>query len=176
MLEAVEFWGIRERLISRPKPPVRARIIERENGRITRAATVLYDGEDLWYIDDGTRIELNSTGRFAVLVEGGEVIRRDGNVAANNWAKQMLAGHLISGLDAPPSPNLEWPRARGNVAGVEIANAYECWIIDVDGLKADQEVQFRLWVEPSAGFVIRLRRQDLDVSVDAEELVIGRLA
>ena len=66
------------------------------------------------------------------------------------------------------------PRARGRVVGIEIANAYECWVVDVDGLKADSEATFRLWVEPSAGFVIRLRRQEMDVSVDAEELVIGR--
>ena len=173
MLDVVDFAVVRERVISHPKPPVRARLVERQDGTVIRTASVMYDGDDLWYVDDGHRIELNKTREVALLVDENALMRIAGNVAANSWAKSMLAGHLLVGLDAPPSPSAEAPRARGRVVAVESVNGYECWVADIEGLKADQDVTFRLWVEPNAGFVIRLMREDIGASVDAEDLVIG---
>ncbi|MEX2558030.1 MAG: hypothetical protein WEB06_20655 [Actinomycetota bacterium] len=173
MLEPVDFAAVRDRMISHPKPPVRARLVERNQGQVVRVASVVYDGEGFWYIDDGAAIELNSTGKFAVMVDGGDVIRHSGNVAANSWVKSMLAGHRLVGLDAHPFLQSKMADERGRIVGVEVVNGYECWVADVMGLKADQGVTFRLWVEPTAGFVVRLRRGDIDASVDAEEMTIG---
>jgi hypothetical protein len=44
-----------------PEPPVACRVIELESGSVRRTATVLFDGLQGWYIDDGSRVEVRSS-------------------------------------------------------------------------------------------------------------------
>jgi len=40
-------------LMRSPKPPIACRVVELDGGSVRRTATVLFDGLQGWYIDDG---------------------------------------------------------------------------------------------------------------------------
>jgi len=44
-----------------PKPPIACRVVELDGGSVRRTATVLFDGLQGWYIDDGARVEVRSS-------------------------------------------------------------------------------------------------------------------
>jgi hypothetical protein len=159
------FDELRELMVSR-KPPLTARVVQERAAEPDRAASVIYDGLNAWYIDDGTSVELRPAEDRAVLVEGG-VAERFGprmNVYAHGWVK----------LAIDPRRMAELEEATGSVTGREVVLGRDCWIATVVGLKSDDEVEFTLHVDVESGIVVRIVRPDLPGEVlQVRELRLG---
>ena len=161
--ELPTFDELRELMMSR-KPPLTARVVQQRAVEPDRAASVIYDGLNAWYIDDGTSVELRPAEDRAVLVEAG-VAERFGprmNVYAHGWVKVAIDPRRMAELED----------ATGSILGREPALGRDCWIATVAGLKSDEEVELRLHVE--TGVVVRIAREDLPGEVlEVRELRLG---
>jgi hypothetical protein len=159
------FDELRELMVSR-KPPLTSRVVQQRADGPDRAASVIFDGLNGWYIDDGTRIELRPAEDRAVLIEGG-VIERYGprmDVYVHGWVK----------LAIDPRRMAELEEATGSIVGREVLLERECWIATVVGLKADDEAEFTLHVDVESGVVVRIAREDLPGEVlEVRELRLG---
>jgi hypothetical protein len=49
-------------LMRSPKPPIACRAVELDGRTARSTAVVLFDGLQGWYIDDGARVEVRSSG------------------------------------------------------------------------------------------------------------------
>jgi hypothetical protein len=154
-----------QRLISSKKPPLAARIVERRDGTETRAASVVFDGINAWFIDDGSKIELRAAEDRVVFVEEGSVERvGPGMVASsNNWVKSAIDGRRLAYLE----------RADGEVLGPDELFERSCWLVRANGLRADEDAVFLLHVDTETGVILREAREDLDLVLDVEELMLG---
>jgi len=152
-------------LVGSRKPPLAARVVERTDGETTRQASVVFDGINAWFIDDGERIELRAAEDRVVYVEEGSVERvGPGMVASsNNWVKTAIDGRRMAYLD----------RAEGEVLGTDVAAGRECWLVRATGLKSDEDVAVLLHVDRETGVVMRTVREDVDTVLDVEELMLG---
>ena len=163
--ELPSFDEIRELLVSR-KPPLTARIVQQRADQPDRVASVIYDGLNAWYIDDGTSVELRPAEDRAVLIEGG-VAERFGprmNVYAHGWVKVAIDPRRMSELED----------ATGSIVGREPLLGRDCWIATVVGLKSDDEIEFTLHVDVESGVVVRIAREDLPGEVlEVRELRLG---
>jgi hypothetical protein len=159
------FNELRELMMSR-KPPLTARVVQQRAVEPDRSASVIYDGLNAWYIDDGTSVELRPAEDRAVLVEDG-VAERFGprmNVYAHGWVKVAIDPRRMSELE----------EATGSVVGRELALGRDCWIATVIGLKSDEEVELTLHVDVETGVVVRIAREDLPGEVlEVRELLLG---
>jgi hypothetical protein len=72
--ELPTFDELRELMVSR-KPPLTARVVQQRADEPNRSGSVIFDGFNGWYIDDGRRIELRPAEDRAVLIEGGVIER-----------------------------------------------------------------------------------------------------
>jgi hypothetical protein len=163
--EVPTFDELRELMVSR-KPPLTARVLQRRVEEPDRSATVIYDGLNGWYIDDGVRIELRPAEDRAVLVEDG-VVERYGprmDVYVHGWVKLALDPRRMAELE----------EATGSVVGREVLLERDCWIAMVMGLRADEEAEFTLHVDVESGVVVRIAREDLPGEVlEVRELRLG---
>ena len=163
--EPPTFDELRELMVSR-KPPLTARVVQGRADEPERSASVIYDGLNGWYIDDGTSIELRPSEDRAVLIEDG-VVERFGpgmHLYVHGWAK----------LAIDPRRMAELEEATGSVVGRESLLERECWIATVVGLKADDEAEFTLHIDVESGVVVRIARQDLPGEVlEVRELRLG---
>lgn len=152
-------------LIASKKPPLAARIVERRGGNPVREASVVFDGINAWFVDDGSRIELRAAEDRVVFVEEGSVERvGPGMVASsNNWVKVAIDGRRMAYLD----------RAEGQVLGSEELFERPCWLVRAERLKADEDAVFLLHVDTETGVVLRTAREDLDEVLEVEELMLG---
>lgn len=159
------FDELRELMMSR-KPPLTARVVQQRADEPDRSASVIYDGLNAWYIDDGTSVELRPAEDRAVLVEDG-VAERFGprmNVYAHGWVKVAIDPRRMSELED----------ATGSIVGREPALGRDCWIATVVGLKSDEEVELTLHVDAETGVVVRIAREDLPGEVlEVRELRLG---
>jgi hypothetical protein len=152
-------------LIASRKPPLAARVVERTDGGVTREASVVFDGINAWFIDDGARIELRAAEDRVVFVEEGRLERiGPGMVASsNNWVKAAIDGRRLAYLD----------RAVGEVLGPDELSGRACWLVRAERLRADEGVVALLHVDRDTGIVMRTAREDTDVTLDVEELMLG---
>jgi hypothetical protein len=152
-------------LIESHKPPLSCRVVETRENEIVRSAIVIFDGINGWYIDDGERVELRASEDRVTFVEHGAVERiGPGMVASSgNWVKSVIDGRRIAYLD----------RATGEVVGREEVGGRSCWVVDVEGLKRDADIVFRLHVDEETGIVVRMAREDLGEVLRVEDLVLG---
>jgi hypothetical protein len=159
------FDELRELMVSR-KPPLAARVVQQRAEDPERSASVIYDGLNGWYIDDGRRIEMRPAEDRAVLIEDG-VIERYGprmDVYVHGWVK----------LAIDPRRMAELEEATGSVVGREVLLERDCWVATVVGLKADDEAEFTLHIDVESGVVVRIARQDLPGEVlEVRELRLG---
>ena len=165
MAEALPSFEQVQRLIASKKPPLAARVVERRDGQIAREASVVFDGINAWFIDDGSKIELRAAEDRAVFVEDGELERvGPGMVASSgNWVKSVVDGRRLASLD----------RAEGEVSGPDELVGRRCWLVRATGLRADEEAVFLLHVDTQTGVIMRTAREDIEVIVDVEELLLG---
>jgi hypothetical protein len=56
-----------------PKPPIACRVVELDGGSVRRTATVLFDGLQGWYIDDGARVEVRSSDESVLFDSDGKI-------------------------------------------------------------------------------------------------------
>jgi hypothetical protein len=152
-------------LIASKKPPLAARIVERTDGQVTREASVVFDGINGWFIDDGMKLELRAAEDRVVFVEEGGLERiGPGMVASSNtWVKNAIDGRRMAYLD----------RADGEVLGPDELGGRPCWLARASGLRSDEEVVLLLHVDRETGILMRTAREDLDVTLDVEELMLG---
>jgi hypothetical protein len=152
-------------LIASRKPPLAARVVERTDGEISREASVVFDGINAWFIDDGAKIELRAAEDRVTYVEDGRLERvGPGMVASsNNWVKSAIDGRRIVYLD----------RAEGEVLGPDELADRACWLVRATGLRADEAATFLLHVDRETGVLMRTAREDRDVVLDLEELMVG---
>ena len=165
MSESVPTFDQVRRLIASRKPPLAARVVERTDGAVTREASVVFDGINGWFIDDGSRIELRAAEDRVVYVEEGSVERvGPGMVASsNNWVKSAIDGRRMAYLD----------RAEGEVLGADGFAGRACWLVRATGLRADEDAVFLLHVDRQSGVLMRTAREDVDTVLDIEELLLG---
>jgi hypothetical protein len=169
--DRLDLTALRELIISRPKPPLRARVVEFDGDKVSRAAEVLFDGVEGWYIDDGSRQELN-LGTSAVTLSEDVLTAYSGHVHANAWVKPLFAGHLMTAFEAPPSQVPS--RITGEVAGRDILLGRPCHIAELKGMKdLDDETVFRMWVDEAHGFVLRMQRAGSAMRLEVAELIVG---
>ena len=153
-------------LITSKKPPLAAHLIERKDGAPVREASVVFDGINGWFVDDGTRVEVRAAEDRVVFVEEGSVERiGPGMVASsNNWVKSALDGRRMAYLDA----------AEGEVLGPDELAGRGCWVVRATGLKGnDENAVFLLHVDAQTGIVLRTAREDVDGTLDVDELMLG---
>jgi len=152
-------------LIASRKPPLATRVVERTDGEISREASVVFDGINAWFIDDGSKIELRAAEDRVTYLEEGRLERvGPGMVASsNNWVKIAIDGRRIAYLD----------RADGEVLGPDDVAGRACWLVRARGLKADEDISMLLHVDRETGIVVRTAREDADVVLDLEELMLG---
>jgi hypothetical protein len=153
-------------LIASRKPPVAAHVVERRDGEVVRQARVIHDGINGWYVDDGDRIELRAAEDRATFVERGTVERiGPGMVAsANTWVKIALDGRRMAELE----------RSAGEVVGPDELRGRACWVARVVGLRGNEpDVAFQIHVDAETGILLRTAREDVDVLLDVEDLVVG---
>ena len=154
-----------KRLIADKKPPLAARVVERRDGESVREASVVFDGINAWFIDDGSRIELRAAEDRVVFVEEGSVERvGPGMVASsNNWVKMPIDGRRTAYLD----------RSTGEVLGPDELFDRPCWLVRAEGLRADEDAVFLLHVDTETGVILRMAREDVEHVLDVEELMLG---
>ncbi|MGZ4108480.1 MAG: hypothetical protein ACXVP7_02215 [Actinomycetota bacterium] len=153
-------------LIESHKPPLACRVIETRGDEVVRSASVVFDGINGWYIDDGERIELRAAEDRVTFVENGAVERiGPGMVASSaNWVKSAIDGRRIAYLD----------QASRVVAGREEVGGRSCWVVvDVEGLKRGGDGPFRLHVDEETGIILRMSRDDVGEVLRIEDLVLG---
>jgi len=153
-----------QRLVASKKPPLAARVIERRDDEITREASVVFDGINAWFVDDGTRIELRAAEDRVVYVADGTIERvGPGMVAASNaWVKNLLDGRRTR-ID----------QAAGDVLGPDDLFERRCWLVRVEGWRANDETAFLLHVDAQTGVILRQAREDEETTLDVEELMLG---
>lgn len=163
--ELPSFDELRELMVS-AKPPLTAHVVQQRVDEPERSASVIYDGRNGWYIDDGARIELRPAEDRAVIVENG-VVERYGprmNVYVHGWVK----------LAIDPRRMAELEDATGSVVGREMVLQRDCWVARVVGLKSGDEAELTLHVDAQSGVVVRLAREDLPGEVlEVRELCLG---
>jgi hypothetical protein len=152
-------------LIESHKPPLACRVVELADGEVRRSASVIFDGINGWYIDDGSRIELRAAEDRATFVENGAVERVGPGmvVSSGNWVKAAIDGRRIANLDG----------SSGSVVGRETIDERPCWIVDVEGLKARDDAVLRLRVDEETGVIVRMAREDRGEVLRVEDLVLG---
>jgi hypothetical protein len=152
-------------LIASKKPPLAARVVERTDGQVTREASVVFDGINGWFIDDGARLEFRAAEDRVVFVEetGLERIGPGMVASSNTWVKNAIDGRRMAYLD----------RADGEVLGPDEFAGRACWLARVTGLKSDEDVVVLLHVDRETGIVMRTAREDLELTLDVEELMLG---
>jgi hypothetical protein len=152
-------------LIESHKPPLACRVVETRDGEVVRSASVIFDGINGWYVDDGERVELRAGEDRATFVEDG-IVERIGPgmvVSSANWVKSAIDGRRFAHLD----------RASGAVVGREDVDGRACWVVDVEGLRAREDVVFRLHVDQGTGVIVRMARDDTGEVLRVEDLVLG---
>lgn len=166
MADTPTWTQLKELIGSHPKPPLRARVVE--TGTTQREATVLFDGAETWYIDDGSRIELTSSESTTILDDHRfETMRGFGGVDSNSWVKLLVQGRLAAYLDD----------STGRIIGNEDLDGRPCWIADVSGLRPDDpDSEFRHWVDAETGLILRVARlDDVDAQIQLHDLTFGNV-
>jgi hypothetical protein len=158
-------WADVKRLVLHPKPPLTCTVAEVDDTGDVRAARVVFDGADGWWIDDGTKGELRLSDERVVFVEQErvELVAGKGFVYASGWVKTAIEGRLMSNLDG----------ASGEVRGTETVHGRACWICDLAGLKSGDDVSFRLAVDTETGVIVRMERSDGRGSLEVRDLRLG---
>lgn len=163
MGESPTWDEVRELMVRRPKPPIRATVTDTSRTP-PRRLHVIHDGLDGWLIEEDARIEMSAGEASTVVFDGHELVGfRGQHVASDTHVKAMFEGHLMASID----------EASGTVIGREVCAGREAWVVDVVGLRRDSEDRFRLSVDAEHGFVVRLEGRDAVVAMD--DVVIGTL-
>lgn len=150
---------------SRPKPPIRARV--REEGRDgIKESVVFFDGLDLWFIDNGKRIQITHP-QSSLFWENERLENvRSMGVAADDLAKAIIVGSFAY-LD----------NTDGVVTGEDNVLTRPCWIAETSGLRGDEpDASFRMWIDKEHGFTLRSEHLTEPAGrVEIVELVIGEI-
>jgi hypothetical protein len=163
----VPSWDeLRRHMVDVRRPPLTARVVMREREEVEREARVVWDGAEMWSIDDGSRLEL-SAGRTSVFVSADGVRAiREHHAHANSWVKSMFEARLIAYLAEATCVRID--------AGV--IRERSCWVAEVEGLRRDENAVFRLCVDRETGIVLELERIDVPgTTVSVLDLRAGTL-
>lgn len=154
-------------LMRSPKPPIACRVVDLDGGSVRRTATVLFDGLQGWYIDDGARVEVRSSDE-SVLFDSESNLQRVGpgvgGVHSNGWVKTPIEPRRMS-LD----------RATGRVLRRDTLDERPTLVIEVLGLREGEDVNFEMQVDVATGVVMAMSRADLGLVLQVEGLRIGSI-
>jgi len=159
------FDEVREQMRS-PKPPVGCRVVEFDHGEVRRSATVLFDGLQGWYIDDGTQVEVRGSDECVLFDSDGTLERVGpglGYVHSNAWAKTPIEPRRML-LD----------EARGRVLRRDEVNGRSVVVVEFSGLRRpDDDVVFEMQVDAATGVVLAMSRPDLGLVLRVDDLRVG---
>jgi hypothetical protein len=158
-------WDELVELMGRPKPPLACSVVEVADGEIRRNASVWFDGMETWWIDDGSVAELRASERRVLLDDGAGLVRHDDGAYVHGWVRLPLEPSKIAYLDT----------AAGSVLASSAIEGRACTTADVDGLRENEDVTFRIWVDDETGIALRIERDDGAASIEVRDLRIGRL-
>lgn len=156
-------WSDIRRLIeSHPKPPLSATVRRVTSGQ-SEILSVIHDGLGGWHVHQGPRTEISFGHNSTVIREPGRFAAiRDARAASNLWLKSLFQGRLMTELAA----------ASGSFLRSESVGGVVCWVVDVDGLRrGEHPSRFRLWVEKTYGFIVRV--EGSEAMVEVTDLCIG---
>jgi hypothetical protein len=154
-------------LMRSPKPPIACRVVELDGGSVRRTATVLFDGLRGWYIDDGARVEVQSSDESVLFDSPGNLQRVGpgvGGVHSNGWVKTPVEPRRMS-MD----------RATGRVLRRDTLDERPTLVIEVLGLREGEDVNFEIQVDVATGVVMAMSRADLGLVLRVEGLRIGSI-
>jgi hypothetical protein len=144
-----------------PKPPLVCRVIELEDGREKRSATVIFDGLSGWFIEGDARMEFRSSDDRVLLDEGG-VLRVLPGGHSNGWVKTPIQGARMS-LD----------RSTGRVLGYEDVDGRTTIVAEFEGLRSGEDAVFVFHVDVETGVVLQMSRKDMGLVVRVEGLRVA---
>jgi hypothetical protein len=152
-------------LMRSAKPPLACRVVELRGKVTERSARVLFDGLEGWFIEDDSRIELR-TSEGCVLFDSDGKLERIGptstGVHSNGWVKTPIQGHLMNLDDAA-----------GRVIRRDEVDGRQALLVEVDGLRRDEDIAFHLHVDLITGIVVQMSRPDMGVVLCVEDLRVG---
>ena len=150
-----------------PKPPMACRVVEFDGGSVRRTATILFDGLQGWYIDDGDRVEVRSSDE-SVLFDSEANLQRVGpgvgSVHSNGWVKTPIEPGRMS-LD----------RATGRVLRRDTLDGRPTLVIEALGLRESEDVIFEMQVDIATGVVMAMSRANLGLVLRVEGLRTGSI-
>ena len=132
-----------------------------------RAAAVLFDGLQGWYIDDGARVEVRTSNESALFDSEGNLQRVGpgvGAVHSNGWVKTPIEPRRMS-LD----------RATGRVLRRDTLDGRPTLVIEAVGLREGEDVVFEMQVDVARGVVMQMSRADLGLVLRVEGLRVGSI-
>ena len=150
-------------LMRSPKPPIACRVVEFDRASTRRAATVLFDGLQAWYIDDGARVEFRGSDE-SVLFDSDGSLQRLGSAHSNGWVKTPIEPRRMS-LD----------RATGRVVRRDMLEERPTLVIEALGLREGEDVTFEMQVDVATGVVVQISRNDLGLVLRVEGLRVGSI-
>jgi hypothetical protein len=154
-------------LMRSPKPPIACRVVELDGGSVRRTTTVLFDGLQGWYIDDGARVEVRSSAESVLFDSEGNLQRVGpgvGGVHSNGWVKTPIEPRRMS-LD----------RATGRVLRGDTLDERPTLVIEALGLREGEDVTFEMQVDVATGVVVQISRNDLGLVLLVEGLRVGSI-
>lgn len=147
----MEDWDFIRRKMVEKKPPFRATVQVRNVG-VPRSLQIIHDGDEVWLIIEGSRIELSVTPTRALLFGPTESRLVDGDhLCSYTWLKAMFDGHRVSYLQ----------EAVAREIGLSEVSGRPCWGVAVTGLHLDAPHRLvRLEIDREFGFVLRTTAED----------------
>ena len=139
-------------------------VVEAADGQERRRATVRFDGAEAWWIDDGSVVELRASDERVLLEDHQGLVLHDRGAYVHGWVRTPLEPWRMS-LD----------EARGVVLDRTPLSGRICTTADVDGLRAGEDVTFRIWVDEETGIAVRIERLDGTASINVQDLRLGIL-
>jgi hypothetical protein len=149
------------------KPPIACRVVEFDGRTARRTATVLFDGLQGWYIDDGARVEVRSSDESVLFDSEGSLQRVRlgmGGVHSNGWVKIAVEPRRMS-LD----------RAVGRVLRRDSLDDRPTLVIEAQGLRGGEDVNFEMHIDVATGVVTAMSRADLGLVLRVEGLRVGSI-
>ena len=140
-------------LLRSPKSALSCTVVRTDRPEGVRVASVVFDGDDGWWIEDEDGFGLQTSSERIVLGRRDAVeLHTSHHVYWRGLEKSLIEGRLIANLDS----------ATGSVVRADERGGRSCWVTEVDGLRSGEDVTFRLWIDRATGITLLMGRVDLD--------------
>ncbi len=144
------------------RPPITCRVVEFRAELTARSARVMFDGSQGWFIEDDAGVEFRACDGSVLFDADGRLEHVSGDAHSNAWVKTPIQGDRMNLDDAT-----------GHVIGLEEFDGRQTVVVDTLGLRAGEDVTFRLHVDLATGIVLQMSRQDLGTVLRIEQLRVG---